>query len=87
MGEGREPRRGWWAPGLAPGANACVPSGLGMFWRLFLGLKPQALCLRPFRGSPYRFHRHPPSSVERIHATVFPGWIPCASFQKNRSRR
>jgi hypothetical protein len=29
-------------------ADACVPSGLGVWGSPFLGLKPQALCLRPF---------------------------------------
>ena len=28
-------------------ADTCVPSGLGVWGLPFLGLKPQALCLRP----------------------------------------
>src|SRR5689334_11380315 len=42
----RAPRR---AVGFRAGAraDACVPSGLGVFGVASLGLKPQALCLRP----------------------------------------
>ena len=54
MARGASPVEGGGLPGFTPGAKACVPSGLGMFWMAFLGLKPQALCLRPFRGSRIR---------------------------------
>src|SRR5215213_3371954 len=29
---GASPVAGWGAPGLAPGASAVVPTGLGLFW-------------------------------------------------------
>ena len=39
--------------GLQPRGNACALSGLGVFWGdLDLGLKPQALFLRPLWGLP-----------------------------------
>src|SRR5215213_4669899 len=52
MGEGRKPRRGWWAPGLAPGANACVPSGLGVFWGTFPGAEAPGFMPAPLSGLP-----------------------------------
>lgn len=35
-------------PAYKGSGDACVPSGLGVSGLPFLGLKPQALCPRPF---------------------------------------